>query len=201
MLGPSRPPVNVWADEAAPGPSQVSPTSSPQPDPSQDPFDLLGVPPTFRLDGDALRRAWLVRAAGAHPDAAGEASAGLAASLNDARATLADPEARANALLARLGGPSKEADNRLPDGFLVEIMGVREELEAAEESGDAAELARLWRWAEEAREGHIAAVGEAFDVLGQAPAADALAAIRRELNAWRYIERMLEQIGPGGPTG
>ena len=39
-------------------------------------------------------------------------------------------------------------------------------------------------------------VNRLFDALGERPDAPALAAIRRELNAWRYIERLIEQLDP-----
>jgi DnaJ-domain-containing protein 1 len=132
----------------------------------------------------------------AHPDLGGEDGAQDSAALNDARATLADPERRANALLALLGGPTKEEDNALPDGFLMDMMEVREELEAAHASSDAGETARLGAWADEQRADYIARVSGLFGQLGATPSRDELGAIRRQLNAWRYIERMLEQIDP-----
>ena len=35
---------------------------------SPDPFDALGLPARFDLDAETVRRAWLARSAGAHPD-------------------------------------------------------------------------------------------------------------------------------------
>jgi len=101
---------------------------------------------------------------------------------------------RADVLLTRLGGPSREADRTLPEGFLAEMMAVREELEAAGAAGDSAAAARLEEWAGGQRAEHIARVGAMFQGLTGEPAQASLKAIRRELNAWRYIERMLEQI-------
>lgn len=161
-----------------------------------DAFDALGLSPSFDLDEAAIRRAWLARAGQAHPDLAGDEGAPTAAELNEARATLAAPERRANALLARLGGPSKEDDNALPDGFLMEMMEVREELEAAHASGDPAQTQRLRDWADDQRATYIERVSGLFKALAAPPPPEALADIRRELNAWRYIERMIEQIDP-----
>jgi molecular chaperone HscB len=165
----------------------------------QDPFDLLGLPPRFDLDSAAMQRAYLLRSAAAHPDLAQDpahdpAAADSAAALNRARQQLEDPESRADALLARLGGPAREADRSLPAGFLPEIMDVREQMEAAIAAGDAAATAHWHQWAMMRRAEHIASVTASFASLSSPPAQGTLKEIRRSLNAWRYIERMLEQL-------
>jgi hypothetical protein len=109
--------------------------------------------------------------------------------------TLLDPEARANLLLARLGGPSKEVSRELPDGFLMKMMEAREELEAAATRRDGAAVERWREWAERERDGHITRVGELFKAFAVAREGKVLSDVRRELNAWRYVERMVEQIG------
>src|SRR5262249_24085423 len=104
----------------------------------RDAFDILGIVPRFDLAPGEVQRAYLARASAAHPDRAGrgggdgggEAEEGASA-LNGARADLEDPERRAAVLLKRLGGPAKEQDRSLPDGFLMEMMEVREAMEAA----------------------------------------------------------------------
>lgn len=165
-----------------------------------DPFSILGLPRRFDLDAAAVQRAYLARAAMAHPDltsvelAEGGAGAPDAAALNRAKAVLDDPEQRADALLTLLGGPTREADRTLPDGFLTEIMDIRERLDEAVASRDAAAAAELEAWAGRRRAAHVRAAGEMFAALPERPTPDALRAIRRELNAWRYIERMLEQV-------
>lgn len=166
---------------------------------ADDPFETLGLSPRFDLTADEVERAYLARAALCHPDlVSGNAeqaadAARLSSGLNGARAALADPESRANALLARLGGAAQGSKD-LPDGFLMEIMETRMEVESAAESGDAAELARWRAWAAEERRGYIERLGVMFAALGASGDAGALRAIREQLNAWRYIERMLEQI-------
>jgi molecular chaperone HscB len=154
-----------------------------------DAFDVLGVEARFDLDSARLQRAFLARSAELHPDrAAGDEV--RAAALNQAREALRDPEQRANLLLARLGGPSKEADRSLPAGFLEAMMSARESLDAAKQAGSGDEVERWRAWAESERDGHMARVRGLF--AEERPDAKA---IRRELNAWRYIERMLEQVG------
>lgn len=164
-----------------------------------DPFDLLAIPPAFNLDAAALHRAWLAGSARLHPDRA-EADAdearrlAMLAALNQSKAVLSDPIRRAEALLERLAGPSKEADKSLPEGFLVEMLEVRERLEEAAAASDPAEIAKWESWAGEQRRDAIARVGALFDAHAAAPRPGVLADIRREINAWRYIERMIEQL-------
>lgn len=116
------------------------------------------------------------------------------ARLNDAKAVLEDPERRANVLLQLLGGASKEQDKSLPEGFLSEMLEARQRMEEEiEAEGDAAR--RRWEeWAGERRAEYAARVGGLFQ-RGSDP--ETLRAIRVELNAWRYIERLIEQIEPG----
>ena len=164
---------------------------------ARDPFDVLGLPPAFRLDASTLERAFLSRVARLHPDAGGDDDGGLAAEINEARAALADPERRANALLARLGGPGKEADKGLPGGFLAHIMEVREQIEADLAASGPEARARWRAWAAARRDEYVARVGVLFAGAGDPAAAASRVEIRRELNAWRYIERLVEQLDPG----
>lgn len=162
---------------------------------ASDAFDALGIPPRFGLAREDIERRYLALVSGAHPDAdPGSDAAARTALLNDARAVLLDPERRAAALLARLGGPPPDRDRALPPDFLSEMMDVREELDGAQRSRDPAALLRWRSWAQERRAAFIADVTRAFDALGPSPAGSDLAAIRRSLNAWRYVERMLEQM-------
>lgn len=162
-----------------------------------DPFDLLNLPPTFDLDAGALHRAWLSASARLHPDRAGPGTSemeeaqrlSMLAAINRAKAVLADPIQRAEALLARLGGPLKENDKSLPDGFLMEMLEVREQLEEATANRHPEEITRWEAWAGDRRRDAIERVKRLFE-------SGALTDIRQELNAWRYIERMIEQLPP-----
>lgn len=161
-----------------------------------DPFATLGLPRRFDLSSAEVQRAWLARAAEAHPDRAGGddgEAARRAAVLNSARQTLQDSERRANALLTLLGGPTREQEKGLSPEFLMDIMDVRTELEAAQQSQDEAELARLRAWADDERRAYTERASAMFGGLGATPDAEALRAIRLALNEWRYIERMIEQ--------
>lgn len=165
----------------------------------ENPFMLLGLPQTMDLSAEQIEAAALELSARLHPDAVGgdpEAEARLAA-VNDARSVLASPESRAIALLAAAGGPSASEDRSLPAGFLMEMMQVREALDEAVARKDAGEVSTWRAWALRKRDSHAARVRELFLKGGER---DVLVDIRRELNAWRYIERMLDQI-PDGGTG
>lgn len=148
------------------------------------------------MDGAEIESAFLARLSGVHPDLAGEEASMDAAALTAARSTLADPEQRAVALLAALGGPSASADRSLPDGFLMEMMELREQVESELEAGGSGARDRWAGFAEARRRAHIGRVGAMFDALGDPASPNELGAIRRELNAWRYTERLIEQLDP-----
>lgn len=165
---------------------------------SRDPFETLGLEPRFDLDSAAVERAYLRLAAAAHPDVAGDdaEAARRTAEINDARAVLLDPERRASALLHKLGGPAKDQDKSLPRDFLGEMMELRETIEAAIAGGGDGERATWRAWALKRRAEFIASVGAAFAALASPAAESDLRAIRTRLNAWRYIERLIEQLDP-----
>ncbi|MFG0305917.1 MAG: DnaJ domain-containing protein [Phycisphaerales bacterium JB040] len=169
--------------------------------PQQDPFDALALPGVFGLTPAQIESAYLKRAASLHPDLAGDEDAALHSSaLNEAKATLLDPESRARALLARLGGDGPgdpSARTALPDGFLMEIMSTRQQIEADLAGPDADAKREKWEgWGEERRREHIEHVAELFESAGEHPSPERLGAIRTRLNAWRYIERLIEQLDP-----
>jgi len=165
-------------------------------------FDHLGIPPQFHQDAGELRSRYLRASAEVHPDRFTDPleqadAAERSAQLNAAYQTLTDPERRANALLAVLGGPAKEADPSLPPDLLMEMMEARQELEEAIAGGDHPTIDKFRVWATEQRGAHLNKVSELFDQAQAAPEADrspTLKAIRLELNALRYFERMLHQM-------
>ncbi|MEM9372012.1 MAG: hypothetical protein AAGA55_00070 [Planctomycetota bacterium] len=169
--------------------------------PTRDPFQALGVDRRFDLDAGEIEAAFLRRLTGAHPDVAGEGASSAAADLNEARAALIDPERRASVLLSLLGGPDAARVRELPDGFLLGIMELRAEIEQDLEGGDPDSRSRWERFAAARRGEHIQTVQELFDGLGDEPGSEALASLRVELNAWRYTERLIEQLDPGYDPG
>lgn len=166
-----------------------------------DPFQALGLPRTFDLEATAIERAYLARVASVHPDLGSakemqDDTSGAAAALNDARQTLLSPEARASALLDVLGFEGE--DRSLPDGFLMEIMDVRMDLEEAAAAGNAERVGHWRSWAADRRREWTSRIAELFRRHSASPDPELLSEVRRSLNAWRYIERMIEQAGPGG---
>jgi len=158
--------------------------------PLPDPFDALGLPVRFRLDAQELRRAWMRRISQAHPDAVGSVGEGTYA--NDAFRVLADPITRAQAVLVRLNAPAGD-DRAMPDGFLVAMMELREQADAA--FGDANAVAVLRKHAQGLRADAIERIAQCFESAGGPPiAASAAQAIRVELNKLRAFDRMLEQL-------
>ena len=170
-----------------------------------DPFSLFGVEPRFDLDPADIRMRVVRTSARLHPDRASdpieaeELSRQLAA-FNAAARVLQDEQQRAEALLQVLGGAAPAEDRSLPDGFLQEMLETRMELEDVVRRGDAPALVQLERWAQEKRTQHINRVGSLFGTSPTSASKDDLLAIRHELNIWRYIERMLEQLHPGAGT-
>lgn len=168
------------------------------PESRDDPYEVLGLPRRFDLEPASITRAWLQRSAASHPDRQPDAAdaARDMARLNAARQVLSDPEQRANTLLQLLGGPSKELDRSLPDGFLQSTLELREEIEELLASEQPGERDRLERWALEQREQYVAQVSALFAAVQAAPDPSTLSRIRTLLNAWRYTERLIEQLDP-----
>lgn len=162
----------------------------------QSPFETLGIPMRYGIERDQVERAYRARLSGSHPDAGGNGGGIDPATLNTARTTLLDDEQRAIVLLALLGGPGASECRDLPDGFLMDMMMQRQEIEEAIESGGDAEREQWESWGIEQRRSYRDRVGAMFDALGDPAQDDDLRAIRVELNAWRYIERLIEQLDP-----
>lgn len=162
-----------------------------------DPFETLALPRRFDLSRDQIEQAYLQRVAAIHPDASQDTGDDAIQYLNNARATLRNPEQRAIALLRLLGGPSESDDRSLPDGFLLEMMQTRETIERETADADPHAIEKWEAWADERRDGHVARVRELFQRAPESNDPTLLAQIRLELNAWRYIERLIEQLDPG----
>lgn len=158
-----------------------------------DHFERLGLPRRFSVDVGELERAYLAHSRAAHPDfhALGgkgqlAASEAHAAAVNEAYTTLKDPFRRAEHLLALLGGPAASEVKDIPPAFLMEMMEVREAIEAA----DAAGKERL----EADIRDRYAAVFTGIDKLF---AKNDLTGVRKELNAAKYLKGLLRDLRNG----
>lgn len=167
---------------------------------STDPFLCLNLPRRFDLSRAQIDGAYFAKVEGLHPDAQtqvhssdqlpladptdGEAALAV---LNHARATLADPEKRAEALLVLLAPQIARSDIPLPPSFLMEIMELREAVDAAAASGDTAERVQWQQWGKHERQRLLDAVTHAFSTQD-------FRQVRSLLNEWRYVERLMEAL-------
>jgi molecular chaperone HscB len=153
-------------------------------------FERLGLPRRFSVDPAALERAYLDRSRAVHPDfhtlsTSGEqaASETAAAAVNEAYTTLRDPFRRAEHLLALLGGPSAADLKEIPPAFLMGMMDLREQIEQASTAE---------------KERHEAEVRARYDAvfagIDKLFAQNNLVAVRKELNAAKYLKGLLRDL-------
>lgn len=163
-------------------------------------FRSLGLEPCYDLDLVELRHRYFHLSRLLHPDRlAGQgqelAEVGLraAAQLNRAHEVLADPVLRAEYLLELHGGPSAREDKSVPEEVLMETLALREEIAEADAADDHATLYRL---AEQARAGYEDILGQVQELARRLPGdSQTRAGLRRHLNAIRYYQKILEQLG------
>jgi len=175
----------------------ILPHMTNDPTKTPNPFKILGIEPAFSVTPDQIQRAYLQILSTAHPDLVTQDSAALdPATLNQARDTLLSDESRANLMLALINGPSPK-DKSLPDGFLMDMMQLRTQIEEELEANPTEARPRWQQWAADQRQQTIATITTLFDSLTTAPdPATIKQTIRTHLNAWRYTERLIEQLDP-----
>ncbi len=165
----------------------------------RDHFELLGFPPSYSIDEERLDSAYRALARNVHPDrfTADGADAlcvavRLSAALNQAFAVLRDPLRRADYLLELSGGPSASAVRDVPGTFLADVMLLREEIDGAKTSGDAATLARLRDSLVERRATTAAQIRDTASKLPDV-GDPARTELRRLLNSMKYINNLLSE--------
>ena len=158
-------------------------------------FDRLGLPRRFAVDLQALEREYLARSRALHPDfhqlgAAAEqaASVELSAALNEAYTTLKTPFRRAEYLLHLEGGTTASEMKEVPAEFLEEMLELR--MEIAELERDSPEAAEMEQRVKVRRDALIEQVGQQF----VGTDANRLLAIRKLLNATKYVENLLRDL-------
>lgn len=169
------------------------------------PFEALGLTPTFALDlGDARRR-MLEFSRALHPDF--HATAGPeerrraednTAALNAAFRVLSDDSRRADWLLRFLGGPPEEEERSMPREFLEEVLEWNETIEQARADGPGSPtrqaLEELGRRLEAERARAMDGMGALLTPL-PAHGSPLLGRARQQLNAVRYLDRALGELG------
>jgi molecular chaperone HscB len=166
------------------------------------PFELFGLEPAYSVDQRALERRLRTAMRVVHPDHFANAAAELreraeraSARNNSAYRVLADAAARADWLIAWLGGPDENQERAMPQPFLLKVLEWSEQLqEARAGSREALEgLADLQSMLGERRAAALEALARLLTPL-PARGAPALRAARTQLNVVRYLERALSEI-------
>lgn len=163
------------------------------------PFEVLGLPRRFDVSASVLRTAWMRLLAAQHPDADGSVEA--ASDANRAYHLLRDPLSRADVLLS-VGGCSGTGDLRLPDGFLLEMMELRERADEAQ--GDRNALSSLRAEAEQRRGIALTTIAAGFEDLAsdmRLMTSSRASEIRTQMNVVRSFDRMLEQLDRESEAG
>src|SRR5581483_5510501 len=109
--------------------------------PGLDHFAFFGLPRSFDVDEKAFEKSYLELSRLLHPDrqiarknapdspeARRLRALALSATMNQAYETLRSPLKRAEYLVRLAGGPGPDKDKRTPEGFLAEMLELREEL-------------------------------------------------------------------------
>ncbi|MCG5499798.1 Fe-S protein assembly co-chaperone HscB [Ectothiorhodospira lacustris] len=162
----------------------------------RDYFALLGQPREFRIDLEALSRAYRALQADLHPDRFAQASEQQrrlavqgSSHVNEAYATLRDDTRRARYLLSLRGVEVDDDRATASDtAFLMDQMELRETLEAVPEAADP--FAALDRVTADIEARHHALI-EAFEA---AWAAGDLAQAREQVLKLRFFNRLRDEL-------
>ena len=162
-------------------------------------YELLGLEPTYDVDVEDIRQKYFAVVREIHPDRLVADSAPtqrlsmrVSAQLNQAFQVLMDPVQRAEYLLELSGGKAASDDKQVPQQVLIDTLELREEIEEAKAGEDQASLERL-----------RAQIQQRFDqtlqdictLCRQLPGDEKLRQdLRGELNAIRYLRKLLEQL-------
>jgi molecular chaperone HscB len=170
-----------------------------------DPFDLLGIEPTFDLDMSAVEKRHRDLSRVLHPDrhvgsspAERRMSLGRAVEVNEAFRVVREPIRRAEALLRRHGVFVEEgAEGKADPEFLMEMMELRESLSEAKATRDAARIQQLANGVRTRQEGVVLRLRDGFarakEGNGDGRArAERLVPLLGEL---RYYRRFLDEVG------
>jgi len=169
------------------------------------PFAVFGLAPAWSIDVAATRKRLLALSRVLHPDFHSNADAATrrraednTAALNAAYQLLADDFRRADWLVRSLGGPAEDQERAMPPAFLQAVLEWSEAIEDARSSPpsspERAQLEPLAAELREARSEGMRRVGSLLTPL-PVPGSPPLRVVRQELNALRYLDRALREIG------
>ena len=166
-----------------------------------DPFETLGIAPTFDLDLAAVEKQYRELARVLHPDrhlagSPGERrmALGKAVEVNEAWRLVRDPIRRAEALLRRQGVRLEEGKEPKPEPeFLMEMMDQREALSEARASADPAVVERLASAIRKREANVIASISAAFGSAAKSSGAS-LEKVAPLIGELRYYRRFLDEV-------
>ncbi len=168
-----------------------------------DHFTQLGLPKRYQLDAAELEAKYRELSRKLHPDRFAKAEPGervlslqASTALNDAYRLLKDPIRRAEYLLA-LGGVTIDENEKVDQGFLMEILELRETLAEAKAAGDVQRIASLAAQMRGRCEGAMADVARLFGPEGTELGPAQLDTIKEQLVAVRYFQRFLDEVTAG----
>jgi molecular chaperone HscB len=172
------------------------------------PFELLGLAPSFAIEPELLEQRQRDLNRALHPDrhagkSPGERREALGRSMDVNRAyrTLRDPASRAEALFELLG-ESWSSERTVTDPTLLgEMLEQREQLDEIRRNKDMERLKLLAREMRARESALVEQMARAFQPLTDAlpvPAGGArpqLSTVRRLLTELRYVRRFVEEVG------
>lgn len=168
--------------------------------PAADHFEMLGLPRQFDLSEDEIRAAYRGLARATHPDRFAGASDEvvakaneLSAAVNAAYRALLDPVSRASYMLTLAGGPGPEDVRDVPGNLLMQVMTLREQIEADKQEGNEESLKRHRQSVEGERAAAIARMKTLASSIDTADTNDKTN-LRMELNAIRYYDNLLVEL-------
>jgi len=167
-----------------------------------DPFQTLGLEPTFDVDLAEIERRHRDLSRALHPDryvgrpaAERRRALGHAIEVNDARRRLRDPVRRAESLLERLGLLVAEGEEPKADpGLLMEMMEYRERLAEARQTRALDAVNRLSGDVRERERRVCERLAAAFTrALSSSNGADSAETLLKPLGELRYLRRFLDE--------
>jgi molecular chaperone HscB len=187
------------------------------PDDAADLFAVLGVPARYAVDVTVAEAAYKELSRQVHPDRfatadprARRASLARTVQLNLAWRTIKDPIRRAEYLLTRAGidvdsgkkaapGGDDKGTHKIgaPPAFLLEILELNDELNAARMAGDSVKVASMTEEMRARARQSMQALGSALD----AAVPGHLEEAARTLVALRYYQRFIDQASPHDAAG
>lgn len=167
-----------------------------------DPFDTLGLEPTFALDPELIDRRVRELGRALHPDRHATATAGQrrqalgrSIDVNEAGRVLRDPIRRAEVLRKRLLGAALDeaVAAKAPPELLLEMLELRESLAAAKAARDLGKVERLAAPVRDREERALRAIDERFQGALDGTRLD-LGALDGDIAELRYLRRFLDEV-------